>query len=288
MSPRSWQSIGISGRACGQTVLSGPALALYRRLDALFLALAHVWQALKFRFPPFIPVEELQRADYFRSFPHLATFPVSLARDDSMLAGFAETSVDTDGSVELPATMPVRHAFAPAACYHVYVEFAGRKLIDPVFATTCAACCRQEERFRPLERQWTFSMREIVCLGADAEVKEFLSAARVRISRLLAALDLPAEWRPATDPFFRPRANPKHLYQSLAAAKSELVFADRLAIASINAHGQFFGRAFDITGAEGPLASGCVAFGLERWIAAFLERFGAEPADWPSLETVDD
>ena len=29
------------------------------------------------------------------------------------------------------------------------------------------------------------------------------------------------------------------------------------------------------------VVTGCVGFGLERWVIAFLSQFGAEPDNWP-------
>ena len=34
-----------------------------------------------------------------------------------------------------------------------------------------------------------------------------------------------------------------------------------------------------------PAASGCVAFGLERWLLAFLVAHGPDAAAWPDFDT---
>ena len=45
------------------------------------------------------------------------------------------------------------------------------------------------------------------------------------------------------------------------------------AVASFNLHETFFGRRFGITAADGgPAWSGCVAFGLERWLLAVVAQ----------------
>jgi hypothetical protein len=33
----------------------------------------------------------------------------------------------------------------------------------------------------------------------------------------------------------------------------------------------------------GPMQSVCVAFGLERWVHAFLAQHGLEPSQWPEV-----
>jgi hypothetical protein len=69
--------------------------------------------------------------------------------------------------------------------------------------------------------------------------------------------------------------------QRLQPNKQELVFDQRLAIGSANNHRNYFGEAFDIR-VNGELAhSACVAFGVERWVAAILDQFGPHCGDWP-------
>jgi hypothetical protein len=144
-----------------------------------------------------------------------------------------------------------------------------------------ATCWRREEHYSPLRRQWSFTMREIVRIGAMDEVKEMLAAERERLERFFAAIDLPISWQAASDPFFDPSRNPKFLAQRLDPVKTEMIFGDGLAIGSINFHRNYFGEAFGIARGGEAAFSGCVAFGLERWLYAFLSRFGPDVRRWP-------
>jgi hypothetical protein len=55
-----------------------------------------------------------------------------------------------------------------------------------------------------------------------------------------------------------------------------------VAAASFNNHEQHFGRAFSMRLASGEYAhSGCVAFGWERWVIAFVNQHGAVEENWP-------
>lgn len=265
----------------GQGALSGAALALMRRLDGLFLELAAACGAEDHVFPPFLPAAALDRIDYFVSFPHLATFPVYLERGDDNLKKFSCAALDTGGLVQLTAIEPPAHVLTPSACYHFYRLFEGRRFEKPVYVTTQAQCFRREDHYTPLERQWAFAMREIVCIGSAEEVESFLAAYRERVSALLERLGLAATWERATDPFFNPSANSKYVMQQLLPIKHELVFDGRLAIGSVNFHHDHFGRAFDMQRGGSPLHSGCVAFGVERWVSAIAQQFGADPARWP-------
>jgi len=279
---------GLSGYAWldnGQSALSGPLLDLYRRLDGMFLSWARGWDAEDHLFPTFLPARVLAAVDYFRSFPHLATFPVALDPTDENLDAFTRQQLpDGDGRVRLTAMAPIQDVLTPAACYHFYSAFRGRTLERPQYLTTRATCFRREAYYAPLARQWSFSMREIVCLGSAEEVKRFLDTSRERLERSLRVIDLPVAWETASDPFFRPRQNPKRLAQQLDTLKTEMVFGGGLAIGSLNFHRDTFGEAFEIRREGKPAFSGCVAFGVERWMRAFLTRFGPEPSGWPALE----
>lgn len=268
----------------GHVALSGSLLDLYRRLDQLFVTWAAAYRAVDYRFPAFLPARELDKLDYFRSFPHLVTFPVALAPDDENLRRFvAGAPLSPAGDVQLTEWAAIRHVLTPAACYHVYSQLQGQALPSAVYITTRATCFRREASYAPLERQWNFSMREIVCLGTATEVKRFLAESQRTVTQFLQHIGLPVAWQCATDPFFDPSRNPKYIAQKLDPVKTEMVFDDHLALGSINFHRTYFGDVFKITHRGQEAFSGCVAFGLERWLYAFLRHFGVREDDWPNF-----
>lgn len=265
----------------GQSVLSGPLLELADRLDGTFLAMASVWGAEDHRFPTFLPASVLERIDWFRSFPQLATLPACLDAGEENLARFTEGQPVVEGVVRPTALAPIRDVLTPAACYHVYDHLAGRRFDGPQYLTTRNTCFRREEEYVPLERQWSFSMREIVCVGTAEETRAFLEEAVAEVDRYVAAIGLQVRWEQASDPFFRPSKNPQYLMQQVDPTKFELIFDDRLAIASTNLHHDHFGRAFDILRDGEPARTACIAFGIERWLSAFVHHFGPGQS-WPS------
>ncbi|MGB3940092.1 MAG: aminoacyl--tRNA ligase-related protein [Candidatus Manganitrophaceae bacterium] len=270
----------------GQSALGGPLFNLFQRLDRLFLSWAAECQAREYLFPPFIPARALAKLDYFRSFPHLVTFPVTLDSSEANLKRFAEGKpIDSNGEIHLTAASPIRDVITPAACYHFYHLFQGERFEQPAYLTTRAHCFRRETHYLPLQRQWSFSMREIVCIGTAEEVKGFLGQYQERVSRFFEKVGLPIDWKEASDPFFNPSQNPKYLLQKLAPVKKEMVFEERLAIGSVNFHRNYFGEAFEIQREGREAFSGCVAFGLERWIYTLLTHFGPNESDWPALES---
>jgi seryl-tRNA synthetase len=268
-----------------QAVLGGSLLALYRRLDAAFTLLGTSEAAPEVMYPTLLGAAHLHKLDYFKSFPHLATFACNLDRDPDNVTAFARgAGVDERGGVALTALEPVTQVLTPAACYHVYVDLAERELSDFRTITTRATCFRREAHYVPLERQWSFGMREVVGIGGAEDVKAFLARGHLRVARFIEDLGLSIEWLAATDPFFDASRNPKFLAQKLDPVKTEMVHRGRLAIGSINFHRNFFGDTFAINYRGAPAFSGCIAFGLERWIRAILDVHGPDAAAWPDIE----
>jgi seryl-tRNA synthetase len=180
----------------------------------------------------------------------------------------------------------VTEVLTPAACYHTYQSRQGARLDSAAYITTRNTCFRTEEAYVPLHRQRAFAMREVVCLGPAAQVDDFIEQALLAAQALLVELDLPIEWLAATDPFFRPSESSGYLMQLVTPVKREATYligeTTPLAIASVNRHGDHFGETFDITVAGDPATSGCLAFGLERWLLAITDRHGTDPGRWPS------
>jgi hypothetical protein len=245
----------------GQSVFSGPMRALYAALDAMFVRWAQDCGAEDYLFPTFLPASELAKLDYFRSFPHLATFACSLDPAKENLTAFSKgAGIDAAG-----------------------LDMVGATLEAPRFVTTRATCFRREEYYAPMQRQWSFGMREIVCVGTGDEVKSFLDRYQTKVNGYFEAIGLPVAWKPATDPFFNAAANPKFLAQKIDPVKTEMVYETGLAIGSVNFHRNFFGETFKIGRAGQHAFSGCVAFGVERWMFAILNHFGTDPSRWPDL-----
>lgn len=266
----------------GQVVLTGDALRLHRLLDATLFGLVSEHTPQEYLFPPTIPVRTLERTRYFHSFPHVPVFPVSLDDEKESLRAFAKREgCASDGSIELPKLAKVHDVLTPAACYHVYALLEAASLEAPAYITTSATCFRTEVGYAPLARQRSFTMREVVCVGSSAEVQAFLATGRARLEAFAARIGLPVELVPATDPFFDPYTNPRFYAQRMSPQKTEIVFGERLAIGSINFHKTFFGESFAIDRAGTPASSGCIAFGIERWMLALFERFGTDLEGFP-------
>lgn len=274
---------GLEWSADGYSTLSGVLKDAADALDAIFLGWATELGARDHAFPTFIAARDLAPIGYLESFPHLATFAVTIDRADAELEAVAARHGKA-GELALEAGKwePARQLLTPAACYHFYHRLAGTELAEDKFLTTNCLCHRRENSYQPLQRQWCFQMREIVCIGAPDTVQSCIENCRRRIDALTEKLRLVVSWEEATDPFFNPGEDPKALTQLLEPIKRELIFGDGLAIASINRHRTFFGDCYNIRMHGDCVSSACVAFGVERWLFALIRRHGPDPAAWPA------
>ena len=279
----------------GLVGLRGDALELYERLAQLARATAEAAAddgnvladaCERWRPPAAVALSTLARARYFESFPQWLTLAAHLREDAESLERVARAGDPARAAAD--ACAPAGAALPPAVCYHVYAALAGQVLSAARYVSAEGTCWRHEgDQLRPLARGWAFTMREAVCVGDEDAVAAF-RARGIEHARVLATtLAIDARLEEATDPFFRPTARGRELLQRLKGLKQELrlpVGGDSVAAASFNLHERFFGEAFDIRLADGsPAASACVAFGIERWLLAFLAAHGTAARDWPTI-----
>ena len=277
--------------APGVVGLRGPVVTLLSEIELSLSDLARAETPNEWRAPTGVSFRTLERARYFASFPQWLTAASHLSGDPMVLEGIAGAT--SPGAAACSSLAPADIALPPAVCYNTYAALADSVIRSPMTMTAQGTCWRHEgERISPLERGWAFTMREIVCLGAERDVKEFLDRSAARVTALEHALGLSADLEAASDPFFAPTARGRAALQRIKGLKHELVFrfpdGRPLAIASFNDHELFFGEAFGISLPDGTSAwSGCVAFGLERWLLAVLATHGVEPRHWPLTLTHD-
>jgi seryl-tRNA synthetase len=269
---------GISG-------LRGDVVTLRREIGEALSDVARAETLNEWCMPAGVSFETLERAQYFSSFPQWLSTASHLSGDEETLQAIA--SSDSPARLACSASGPAKIALPPAVCYNAYAMLADTTIDAPLLMTAQGVCWRHEgERHAALERGWAFTMREIVCLGAAWDVKALLDRGVERAAALATRLGLETETVLASDPFFAPSARGRAALQRIRGLKHELVFrfpdGRPLAIASFNDHEKFFGDAFGISLTDGSSASsGCVAFGLERWLLAVLVTHGLNPADWP-------
>jgi seryl-tRNA synthetase len=256
----------------GMATLTRDGIRVFEALNALFLDWSQDCDAEQKRYPALIRVADLDRLNYFHNFPQIVLCACGL--DAAMHPHHAARKVPIAdiANAQLEAA---GYCLLPAACYNIYLSLQGQRLAQPEFVTTIASCFRNESHYRGLERLRSFTMREIVCVGTREAVKAHLQAYRARIASFLDRLALPFRFEIASDPFFD-KQGPAARAARIFPTKEEIVFDGKLAIGSINYHRRFFGERCDIEVAGQTAHTGCVAFGMERWMHALSAQFGPD------------
>lgn len=260
----------------GLATLGPDSMALRTALETMFIGWAAERDAPAVLYPPLVRVEDLRRVDYFINFPHLGVFASGLNPSAVERHGREVANADLQVTVPPGDLDAANYALPSATCYSVYFDLAGQVVDQTHRVTTVANCFRRENHYDDLRRLLGFTMREIVCVGEREAVLDHLSHYKRRVRDYLTALDLPVEIVAASDPFFDSRGS-RALVQQLFPVKEEFVYGGSLAIASVNFHRNFFGERCDIRTSTGePAFTGCVAFGIERWISALTTHFGGD------------
>jgi hypothetical protein len=251
----------------GLATLHAGEISLSEAVDRAAVAAAREAGAVEIGLPPLVRVADLQSIDYFDNFPQLAslvTRPVDPAR----------VGVGSGPGATVPSDRlaDATYALPSSACYNAYFGLKDTAGLPATVLTTRARCFRNEERHEGLRRLWGFEMREVVYLGDAEGAAAHLATYKNLLSDWCARLRLDATWRTAVDPFFD-RTGPRALAQGVIPIKEELLYLGKLAIASLNAHRNFFGERCRITGTDGEFVhTSCVGLGLERWTAALLDQ----------------
>jgi seryl-tRNA synthetase len=251
------------------------AVRLFDEVDALFMKLACNHQAALRKYPSMIPVRTLEKCSYIKSFPqniHLvAEFPHQLDQ--------LEKVRETENVESIARLSP--YALSPAVCFHCYEELSGQQVDAPLILTAKGSCFRHEAPWRlGKHRLNEFAMREIVLIGEEPFVEAERRAFIEEVWQLFVNLGFTGRIETASDPFYFSEENSKSQHQLMANTKYELIVdiyngQESFSIASFNNVGNTLCKPFGITDKQSvPLHSGCIAFGIDRWVYALLALHG--------------
>ena len=248
----------------GAAVLSGPAAEMFTRWRHFLAQRFATLTDVTVETPVFIDRQVLTASKYVEHFPQ---------------------QVFVGRGYRAPRSRP--RFLAPATCLHGYGGLEGTTVAgDHLCAFVVGPCARVEGgRAAFPYRLAAFHMAELVVMGPSSVLDGEVSAIERTLAEAFRGLGIGGSFRGATDAFFLPSSRGARLMQQLKELKREFVSpldGHDIAVASINRHEDFFGKAFRIRLASGaPAHSFCVAFGLERLTAAGLLTWGPDPAQWP-------
>lgn len=275
----------------GHVILRGPAARLMNLIDARAQnAFGGQFGAEIEIYPSTIRCETLDRCNHFTSFPEHMDFVAHLKQDLDVLNAFSNGCRDNKWSPALhDANMAECDlAVSPSCCYHCYEGMEGWELDAPRCITAVLACHRYEgANHTTMTRLRAFTMREVVFIGQPRFVIECRGRAEEMIIQWAKDWELACSFETANDMFFTKDYSVKASFQRQQQAKKELLLRipsekKSISVFSSNFHAMSFGKAFNISIAGKPVTTGCIAWGLERWVYAIFSQFGFEVEKWPA------
>ncbi|WP_341279716.1 hypothetical protein [Paenibacillus sp. FSL H8-0537] len=242
-------------------------------------------------YPSLISISTLNKTNHFTSFPQHVLFTSHLSEDFTAIDDFTQSVKDSGGlhveQLESAHLKPAPYTKNPAVCYHCYQALEAEQIKEGQIVTAVGRCSRYESNNHDaFGRLLDFSMREIIFVGSDEFVQSNRAASHTLLKECLSEWMTDGFFENANDPFFTNDYNIKSFFQRDLEMKYELRFTvpylnSSLAVASSNYHGNVFGDSFSIKADGKPAVTGCLAFGLERWVLAFLAQYGLAKENWP-------
>lgn len=278
----------------GQVAYSGPLLKLAQLINRKAGELyAEAFGSSDGSFPALVDADTLQKCGYFDSHPNAVTLLGNMVEDFDAIEQFRVANSCSEGAV-LPPQDHVHidgMCLNPAACFPCYPTLAGKTYKTGEAFTWLGRVFRYESRnINGLDRLYEFNVRELVFVGSEEYVVGCRAKALPLIEQLAGYFDLDCRVQSATDPFFATVSAAKKFFQAAEEVKNEIMVpvVDRqgkqkfLACGSVNLHGNFFGKNFEISAGSGePAHTGCVGLGIERWVLAAFTQHGFDENRWP-------
>jgi len=248
------------------TGIIAPGVQLTSRTEALELERLRAEIAARFGnhceehyvAPPVIAKQTAERAGYSNSFPHLLGSVFGAPNG----GGIEETDL----------------VLTPAACHHLYPMMQGKTLTGECHMSVEANCYRGEATSE-IGRLRSFRMYEVVRFGAPESVLKWRDSVFGLAVEWLQELGLHPRVAPASDPFFGRPGVLMAAAQRAGELKWEALvnLSDTVeqSVISANSHREHFSVAFEFKLPGGSTAhSACLAFGLDRILAAFRHQHG--------------
>jgi hypothetical protein len=240
---------------------------LMKALDDHFLACADTIGASDVIFPPVISVADLDRIDYFRSYPHQGAM-ITRVRPASIDAHHGRLAV---AEVATDHLEPASLVWVPSTCYSIYLHHADTVLDGPSRSTARATCWRH-----PLDESASdlraFTQRKFVFIGDAGTVQRDIAETRRLFVETADVLDLPVTVRPITDASHDPDPNASRI-RRLFSADEEFCYDDATPLAHTNFHRRFYTSRCNIMMSDGSVAeAGCAGVVYEHWAQALLRE----------------
>lgn len=236
-------------------------------VDQHFKRIALSLDAKEYYVPTMIHREVLEKCGYFDSYPQHLTAAAHIGKEHY-------TKVMESRTVCSNQVLLEDQFLVPAVCIPLYPTFEG-KTMDNTAITFYGRAYRYEDgAFNGSTRLWEYGIREIVFIGSPDYVNTSLKKLADETIRFIDQIGLPAKLEIANDHFYPSAKNKlREKLQTANQTKEELnvrINGKTVSLSSYNYHGTHFSKIFHFDN-HNQTVSGCVGYGLERWVAAINE-----------------
>lgn len=267
--------------------ISHIGLKLFEFFDFYFSSILKDENANYMQFPTLLNIDTIDRTNYMSTSPQYVLFcskvKESISEYEDLHNKYEKQTLEE--SLNYP-----HYTLSPSACFHLYQSIHGETLAENSIYTMRQNVFRNEGRLNwsELERLQDYHVREIVMIGDHEFVLQERAKLLNRSIKLLNSLNLNYTIQVASDPFIMPVMQKYKKIQCINKIKYELRLNTSentsIACASYNIHGKAFSSKFNFN-VDNRLdtESGCIGFGIERIIIAFLKQYGVVVENWPQV-----
>lgn len=275
----------------GMITLTGQALFLYKYFDEIFKNLLNdvfkedVCDLVEKLYPVMLPMSSYRKTGYLKRSPQYSIFCSTVIENITVLENMDELKEDEYQSI---MNSP-KYSLSPSACFHVYEEYANQELPKNTIVTFVQSVFRNEGRFNfsQFGRMKDYHVREMVFIGDEEFVNLSRSKMIGRVNEYIKFINMNAKMQVASDPFVLPKMQTFKKIQKMEKSKYELLLSYNdekyMSVASFNLHGSAFTYPFNITVKDKETVTGCIGFGLERFVLCFLSQYGENAQNWPDI-----
>ena len=276
----------IKQEAAGCITLSDLGVKLFGFFDSYFSSVLEADNVKVRQFPTLLNVDTVSTTDYMSTSPQYIMFCSKVVENVNEYEKLHDRyrGNDLSAALEYPS-----FSLSPSACFHLYQSIRGETLNKNSIYTMLQNVFRNEGRFNwtSMNRLLDYHVREIVMIGNHDFVLEKREKFLKKTIELLEKLQLNFVVKIASDPFVIPVMQKYRKVQYANKVKYEVRLSEDekndVACASFNIHGKAFSSkfGFSVDGCS-CTESGCIGFGIERLIIAFLKQHGVKAEEWPN------
>lgn len=271
----------------GRVILSELGIKLFEFFDDYFKSILDEYEVTYLKFPTLLDMETLSDTNYLQTSPQYVLF---CSKVKEAISEYKELhNKYQSGEIDTMLSYP-QYALSPSACFHLYQYLRGKEIDSNQIFSLRQNVFRNEGRFnwKELSRLQDYNIREIVMIGDHDYVLDQREKLLHKTLKLLQDLNMNYSVEIATDPFVMPLMQKYEIIQRFNKVKYELRINtgmnSSIACASFNIHGKAFTNRFQfMVKGNADTESGCIGFGIERCIIAFLNQYGVDQKNWPEV-----